>query len=138
MKTGRFFAVILISVLLAACAQTKTVTVTEYRDRVLTDTVTVTELRVDSVYLSHVEKQKGDTIHVRDTIFKYRILHDTQVETKLEYVHDSIPYPVEVVKEVRKRNGYDRFTSWGFWILAVLILIRVAWWGFKTFYLRKA
>jgi hypothetical protein len=85
-----------------------------------------------------VEKQKGDTIHVRDTIFKYRILHDTQVETKLEYVHDSIPYPVEVVKEVRKRNGYDRFTSWGFWILAVLILIRVAWWVFKTFYLRKA
>ena len=120
MKPGRFFAVVLISVLLAACAQT------------------VTELRVDSVYLSHVEKQKGDTIHVRDTIFKYRILHDTQVETKLEYVHDSIPYQVEVVKEVRKRNGYDRFTSWGFWILIVLVLIRVAWWVFKTFYLRKA
>jgi hypothetical protein len=138
MKTGRFFAVIAISLLLAACASTKTVTVTEYRDRVLTDTVTVTELRVDSVYLSHVEKQRGDTIHVRDTIFKYRILHDTQAETKLEYVHDSIPYPVEVVKEVRKRNGYDRFTSWGFWILAVLILIRVAWWVFKTFYLCKA
>lgn len=134
MKYFRIFAVILISVLLAACASTKTVTVTEYRDRVLTDTVT--ELRVDSVYISHVERQKGDTIHVRDTIFKYRILHDT--ETKLEYVRDSIPYQVEVVKEVRKRNGYDRFTSWGFWIFIALIVIRVSWWGVKTFYLRKA
>ena len=137
MRVIRFFAVILISVLLAACAAQKTVTVTEYRDSVITDTVTVTELRVDSVYLSHVEKQKGDTIHVRDTIFKYRILHDTKVETKLEYVHDSIPYPVEVVKEVRKRNGYDRFTSCGFWIFALLLCARIAWWAFKTFYLRR-
>ena len=52
-------------------------------------------------------------------------------------VHDSIPYKVDVIKEVRKRNGYDRFTSWGFWILAFLILTRVTWWIFKTFYLRK-
>ena len=133
MKKFPIFAVILISVLLASCAQTKTVTVTEYRDRIITDTLT--ELRVDSVYVSHVEKQKGDTFLVRDTIFKYRVLHDA--ETRLEYVHDSIPYPVEIVKEVRKRNGYDRFTSWGFWVFVALVLIRVAWWAFKTFYLRK-
>ena len=138
MQVIRFFAVIAISLLLAACAQTKTVTVTEYRDRVVTDTVTVTDIRVDSIYLSHYEKQKGDTILVRDTVLKYKVLHDIQTETLTEYVHDSIPYPVEVVREVRKRNGYDRFTSWGFWILAVLILMRVAWWVFKTFYLRKA
>lgn len=133
MRVIRFFAVILISVFLAACAQTKTVTVTEYRDRVVTDTVEM--LRVDSVYVSRWIKQKGDTIILHDTIFKYRVLHDT--ETLTEYVHDSIPYPVEVVKEVHKRNGYDRFTSWGFWILALLLCARIAWWAFKTFYLRR-
>ena len=133
MRVIRFFAVILISVFLAACAQTKTVTVTEYRDRVVTDTVE--KLRVDSVYVSRWIKQKGDTIILHDTIFKYRVLHDT--ETVKEYVHDSIPYQVEVTKEVRKRNGYDRFTSLGFWILAILLCARIAWWAFKTFYLRR-
>lgn len=132
MRVIRFFAIILISVFLAACAQTKTVTVTEYRDRVVTDTVE--KLRVDSVYVSRWIKQKGDTIILHDTIFKYRVLHDT--ETVKEYVHDSIPYQVEVTKEVRKRNGYDRFTSLGFWILALLLCARIAWWAFKTFYLR--
>ena len=133
MRVIRFFAVILISVFLAACAQTKTVTVTEYSERVVTDTVE--KLRVDSVYVSRWIKQKGDTIILHDTIFKYRVLHDT--ETVKEYVHDSIPYQVEVTKEVRKRNGYDRFTSWGFWILALLLFARIAWWAFKTFYLRR-
>lgn len=133
MRVIRFFAVILISVFLAACAQTKTVTVTEYRDMVVTDTVE--KLRVDSVYVSRWIKQKGDTIILHDTIFKYQILHDT--ETVKEYVHDSIPYQVEVTKEVRKRNWYDRFTSWGFWILALLLCARIAWWAFKTFYLRR-
>ena len=133
MRVIRFFSVILISVFLAACAQTKTVTVTEYRDLVVTDTVE--KLRVDSVYVSRWIKQKGDTIILHDTIFKYRVLHDT--ETVKEYVHDSIPYQVEVTKEVRKRNGYDRFTSCGFWILALLLCARIAWWAFKTFYLRR-
>ena len=133
MRVIRFFAVILISVFLAACSQTKTVTVTEYRDRVVTDTLE--KLRVDSVYVSRWIKQRGDTIILHDTIFKYRVLHDT--ETVKEYVHDSIPYQVEVTKEVRKRNWYDRFTSWGFWILALLLCARIAWWAFKTFYLRR-
>ena len=70
MRVIRFFAVILISVFLADCAQTKTVTVTEYRDRVVTDTLE--KLRVDSVYVSRWIKQKGDTIILHDTIFKYR------------------------------------------------------------------
>ena len=108
-----------------------------YLNRRQPSTVTITDIRVDSVYLSHYEKQRGDTILVRDTILKYKILHDIQTETLTEYVHDSIPYPVEVVKEVRKRNGYDKFTSRGFWILVLLLLGRVAWWVFKTFYLKR-
>ena len=133
MRVIRFFSVILISVFLAACAQTKTVTVMDYRDRVVTDTVE--KLRVDSVYVARWIKQKGDTIILHDTILKYRVLHDT--ETVKEYVQDSIPYKVEVTKEVRKRNGYDRFTSCGFWLLLLLLIIRIAWWAVKKYYLRR-
>lgn len=123
MRIIRFFAVIMISVFLAACTQTKTITVKEYRDRVVTDTVE--KLRVDSVYVSRWIKLQGDTIIVHDTILKYRVLHDT--ETVKEYVHDSIPYKVEVIKDVRKRNSYDMFVSWGFWILLALIAVAIAW-----------
>lgn len=126
----KHFAILTLSLLLlAACAGPKIVTVTEYRDRVQIDTLE----RVDSVYISKVVTTKGDTVHHFDTIYKFKIVN----QTRDVYVRDSIPYEVEVVKEVRKRNGYDRFTSWGFWIFVVLILIRIAWWAFKTFYLRK-
>ena len=37
---------------------------------------------------------------------------------------------------VRVRSGYDRFTSWFFWIVVVLVLIRTAWWFVKKYYLR--
>ncbi len=115
--------------LLAACNTQKLVTVTEYRDRVQTDTL----LKFDSIYVSHNVFIRGDTVRITDTICKYDVVHDTRDV----FVHDSVPYPVEVIKEVRKRNGYDRFTSWGFWLLVMLILIRAAWWVFKTFYLRR-
>lgn len=125
----RFAILMLFAAILVACNSTKVVTVTEYRDRVQRDTIT----QVDSVYISHVVREKGDTVHILDTIFKYKYLD------KYAYVHvnDSIPYEVEVQVPVRMRNGYDRFTSWGFWILLLLLLLRVAWWVFKKFYLRQ-
>lgn len=126
-----FFAVafLFMTLCMNACSAPKVVTVTEYRDRVQRDTLT----RTDSVYISHVVREKGDTVHILDTIFKYKYLD------KYAYVHvnDSIPYAVEVQVPVRTRNGYDRFTSLGFWILLLLLLLRVAWWVFKKFYLRQ-
>ena len=135
MKKLILYAVL--ALMLAACASQKTVTVTEYRDLVRFDTVTVERDRVDSTYKAHYLYHQGDTVHQVDTIYKYRIKYVDKMQTQYVTVHDSIPYKVEVVKEVRKRNGYDRFTSLGFWILAFLILTRVAWLIFKTFYLRK-
>ena len=135
MKKLILYAVL--ALMLAACASQKTVTVTEYRDLVRFDTVTVERDRVDSTYKAHYLYHQGDTVHQVDTIYKYRIKYVDKMQTQYVTVHDSIPYKVEVVKEVRKRNGYDRFTSWGFWILAFLILTRVGWLIFKTFYLRK-
>ena len=135
MKKLILYAVL--SLLIPACAPPKTITVTEYRDRLQIDTVTVERDRVDSTYQAHYLYHHGDTVHQVDTIYKYRIKYVDKMQTQYVTVHDSIPYTVEVVKEVRKRNVYDRFTSYGFWILAFLILTRVAWWIFKKFYLRR-
>lgn len=112
-----------------ACKAPKVVTVTEYRDRVTRDTVT----RTDSVYVARYIREKGDTVFVTDTLFKFKYLD----KVRDVYVHDSVPYEVQVQVPVRTRNGYDRFTSWGFWILAILLLLRVAWWFVKKYYLRR-
>lgn len=40
---------------------------------------------------------------------------------------------VKVLSVPRERSGYDRFTSWGFWIFVVLLLLRVAWWAAKKY-----
>lgn len=119
-----------IAMLFVACAAPKTITVTEYRETIRADTVEI--LKIDSVYVSHYVMIKHDTVHMRDTIFKYRILHQT--ETQVEYVRDSIPYEVEVVKMVRTRNAYDRFTSCVFWLMILFLLLRVAWWFVKKYY----
>ena len=112
-----------------ACSAPKVVTVTEYRDRVLRDTLT----RTDSVYISHVVREKGDTVHISDTIFKYKYLD----KYAYVYVHDSVPYEVPVQVPVRVRNGYDRFTSLGFWIFLVIIISQLAWFAVKKWYLHR-
>jgi len=110
-------------VLLTACKTTQPVVVTEYRDRVYHDTIQ----QVDTIWQDrfHLEYMQGDTLVLRDSVYLYKYAYkDKVVET---YIHDSIPYPVEVPVQVRQRNGYDRFTSWGFWILLALLLLAIAW-----------
>lgn len=110
-------ACIIVMVLCALCIAlfgcTTTKTVVEYRDRLRVDTVET--MRVDSVYISHYYTTHGDTIRIHDTIFKYRILDDVKIVR--EVVRDSIPYEVEVIKEVRRSNWYDKATAIGFWLL---------------------
>ena len=122
-------AFLFMAICLNACSAQKVVTVTEYRDRVQRDTLTQT----DSVYISHVVREKGDTVHISDTIFKYKYLD----KYAYVYVHDSVPYKVQVQVPVRVRNGYDRFTSLGFWIFLVIIISRLAWWVVKKWYLHR-
>ena len=79
--------------------------------------------RVDTVF-QNVYKyihEKGDTVFVRDSVILYRYKYVTKCDTFVQV--DSIPYPVEVTKEVRVRNGYDRFTARGFWIYTGIILV---------------
>lgn len=111
--------ILLAAVLLSACAAPKVVTVTEYRDRVERDTVTVR----DSVTRDRFVYIQGDTVH--DIQVMERTKYRDRVQT-IE-VHDSIPYPVTVEVPVHVRSGYDRFVSWGFWILLALIAVAIAW-----------
>ena len=97
---GAFIAALLICALFGSCTTTKYVTVPEYH----TDTVRIVQHQRDSIYLS-------DSIYVSDfvrddTVYKTverwhtkyieRMIHDTLYQSKM----DSIPYPVEVIKEV--------------------------------------
>lgn len=78
--------------------------------------------RVDTVF-QNVYKyihERGDTVFVRDSVLVYRYKYVTKCDTFVQV--DSIPYPVEVTKEVRVRNAYDRFTARGFWIYTAIIL----------------
>lgn len=121
--------------LFSGCAAQKVVTVPLNNNR---DSVRVeTQLRVDSVWRDrwHTEFIKGDTVHVYDSVYVDRWRYINKTDSIC--VRDTISVPVEVSVPVRERNGYDRFTSWGFWILFLLLVLRVAWWFFKTYYLRS-
>lgn len=95
-------------------------------------THTRTELRVDTFWRDrwHTEKTNGDTVFIHDSVYLEKIKYRDRVDSVV--VRDSIPYPVEVPKKVRVRNGYDKFTARGFWVytaivLAALIFLIVRW-----------
>lgn len=88
--------------------------------------------RVDTVF-QNVYKYvtvKGDTVYERDSVLIYRYKYITKRDTFVQV--DSIPYPVEVTKEVRVRNGYDKFTARGFWGFVGVLLLYIVWRLFKT------
>ena len=97
-----FWLLILLLILLAGCKGVKYVTVPE----VHTDTLYISKLQRDSIYLQDStnvsEKQQGDTLIIRitkwHTEYRDRTVHDTIYQHKV----DSIAYPVEVIKEVKK------------------------------------
>lgn len=92
----------------------------------------ITELRVDTFWRDkwHTEKTKGDTVFIHDSIYFEKIKFRDRVDSVV--VRDSIPYPVEVTKEVRVRNGYDKFTARGFWGFVGVLLLYIAWRLFKA------
>ena len=92
----------------------------EYRDRVQHDTTTI----VDSVIRDrwHTVERVADTVYIRDSVllWKNRFV-DKIVEV---YQTDSIPYEVEVVKEVPKQlTPWQRFimgSGYSFWAILIL------------------
>ena len=93
---GAIIVALLICALFGSCTTTKYVPVPEYH----TDTVRISHNTRDSIYVhdSTYIKEKGDTMLIErwHTQWRDRIIHDTIYQSKC----DSIPYPVEVIKEV--------------------------------------
>ena len=96
-----------LALLCCACGTIKYVPIesvrTEYRNTATTDSI---YLR-DSIFI----KEKGDTLIVEKYRYLYRdrILRDSIF--KADTIH--VPYPVEVVKEVKKPlTGWQNFQVW--------------------------
>ena len=88
----------------------------EYRDR----------LRIDSVYNRDTVNiyKRGDTVYLQTIKWRERFKFDTVSVVRV----DSIPYPVEVVREV------NRLTKWQRWrlnALNIIVLVIVAYIGIK-------
>lgn len=107
--------------MLAGC-KTQVVTVPQIRTEYVHDTVT--EHLTDSILQTRYVFVKADTVH--DVQIVERIKWRDKVQVQRVETHDSIPYPVEVIKHVRVRNGYDYFTAWGFWILFAILALWIA------------
>ena len=103
------------------------------QETITRDSVRV-EYKLDSVYLYERDSifvhANKDTVLVERWKTRYKdvvkIQHDTIRDTRTE-VH---------VNEVRYVPKYYRFTSWAFWIVMAVALIRLAWWIAKKYYVR--
>ena len=109
---------ILVIFLLTGC-KTKTVLVpvketkTEYRDR----------LRIDSVYNRDTLHlfTRGDTVYLQSIKWRERFRTDTLRIVKT----DSIPYPVEVVREVNVLTKWQRWRLNALNVLALIIVVYI-------------
>lgn len=91
--------------LLGSCTTTKYVTMPEYHN----DTVRVTQYQRDSIYMhdSVLVRQQGDTVTIDrwHTQYRDRWRTDTIYKSRV----DSVPYKVEVIKEVpAKLSWWER------------------------------
>ena len=113
---------LLICALFNSCTTTKYVQVPV----VHTDTTVITKHQRDSIYVhdSTYIKEKGDTMLIErwHTQWRDRIVRDTIYQSK----RDSIPYPVEVIKEVPAKLTWwqkARLHIANISLLALLVLV---------------
>lgn len=113
-------AITLMVIGLSSCKQVQYIPQVEYK----TDSVYVEKIKYDSIEIKVKEYGRQDTIF-RDSIvvrYKYR------VDTIYSHSRDSIPYPVEVIKEVKAPlNGYEKTMIRLGWCLIALLVAIVGW-----------
>ena len=118
---GAFIVALLICALFGSCTTTKYVPVPEYH----TDTLRLSHNIRDSIYVhdSIMVQQKGDTLTIDrwHTQWRERIIRDTIYQSK----RDSIPYPVEVIKEVPAHLTWWQQTR--LHIMNVLMMFGIIW-----------
>jgi len=115
-----------IALMCCACGTTKYVPIetvkTEYRDKIVRDSV----FCYDSIFV----KEKGNMF-----IFeRYKYLYRDKIVRDSIFVNDTIrvPYPVEVVKEVKKPlSGWQNFQVWCGRIALALALLAIIYFALK-------
>lgn len=122
---GAIIVALLICALLGSCTTTKYVPVPEYH----TDTVRISQNTHDSIYVhdSTYIKENGDTMLIErwHTQWRDRWRTDTIYQSK----RDSIPYPVEVTKEVpAELTWWQRTQMYAGDVLLLLLVGGVAVW----------
>ena len=117
MKKSLILAVVALSLCLCSCKSVQYVPVesvkTEYRDKIVRDSI----YRYDSVFV----KEKGDTLIME----RFRYLYRDKFIRDSVFINDTIrvPYPVEVVKQVKKPlTGWQNFQVWCGRIAMVAVL----------------
>ena len=118
----------LIVIGLSSCKQVQYVPV----EKIVTKDSLVVKKEIDSVYIKVKEVVGGDTVYCDSIVYHYVLRTDTL------YLHhrESIPYPVEVVKEVeRSLNKYEETMIRLGWCLIALVFSAIIWivvkWYFK-------
>jgi hypothetical protein len=135
---GIFIVALLICALFGSCTTTKYVPVPEYH----TDTLRLSRNIRDSIYLSDSiyvsDFVRSDTVYKTTerwhTQWRERIVRDTIYQSK----RDSIPYPVEVIKEVPAKLTWWQQAR--LHIINVLMMFGIIWlivWIVKIFAIKQ-
>lgn len=126
-------ALVLLAIVLSLTSCRTIQVVPEIHTEYIHDTIS----RVDSVWRDrvHTEYQRGDTIILRDSVYLYQYKTLDKVVEVIK--RDSIPYAVEVEKQVRYVPGFYKWSTWVLWLLIAAFIIYVACRVVRFIYLRK-
>lgn len=121
-------ALIFITLLLVCCSCGSTKVVTQTVRDVQKDTVYLSNIQYDSIYISQdklIDRTK-DTLYIRDVSveYRYKLLRDTVRIVQ----RDSIPYEVTIVetKEIKRpMTLFDKICRWPFTFLLILVLLYI-------------
>jgi hypothetical protein len=116
---------------LSSCKQIQYVPVIKYK----TDSVYVEKIKYDSIEIKVKEYSRQDTVYRDSVVVRYK----HRVDTIHQVDRDSIPYPVEVVKEVKAPlNLYEKTMIRLGWCLIALLVGIVGWKVAKWYFKRSA
>lgn len=122
------FVAMMLFIGITSCTTIKYVPV----EKVITKDSIIIQKEYDSIEIKVKEIVRGDTIYRDSIVFRYISRCDTIHTTRV----DSIPYPVEVVKEVDKpRTTYEKNMirlGWSF----IVVVIGYVLWRFIKWYIK--
>lgn len=124
-------AIALMVIGLSSCKQIQYIPQVEYK----TDSVYVEKIKYDSIEIKVKEYGRQDTIFRDSIVVRYKL----RVDTIHQVDRDSIPYPVEVIKEVKAPlNWYQKTMIRLGWALIALVVAIVGWKVAKLYIKRSA